>query len=62
MRTHCVYKKCRFNCQSKSDHKIAYAKMKTYYSKKDIAPFKIDKKLPSSKVNWSKYNELFSNK
>jgi hypothetical protein len=57
MKTHCFFKKCRFNCNSKNDHKVLYARMKTYYTKKT----KITHNLPSSKVNWEKYNEMFSN-
>ena len=56
MRTHCIYKKCRFNCKNARDHKVVYAKMKTHFNTKHI----IKSKNPSSKVNWEKYNQMFS--
>ena len=54
MKARCFFKKCRFNCSSKKDHKVLYARMKTYYSKKRPIEHK-----PSSKVNWEKYNQMF---
>lgn len=65
MKEHCVFRKCRFNCKSSSDHKVTYAKMKFYYEYKNIKNEKLKKeetKPLSSKVNWKKYNELFSEK
>ena len=52
----CIFKRCRFNCKNKNDHKIIYARMKTYYEVKNCK--KIQTK--SVKVNWEKYNSMFN--
>ncbi len=53
MKSRCIYKKCKFNCQSSRDHKVIYAKLK------NTNKHKLHEKAPSSKVNWEKYKELF---
>ncbi len=55
---HCPYLRCKFNCRSKEEHKMYYAKLRIFYNTRKS--YQKKKKSPSKKVNWEKYYEIIN--